>query len=183
MDLEQALHTRRTIHKYLPEPVAQGDLDKIMSAGHMAPCHRLTWPWRFIQVGPETREKIVPVAIACKTVKRERTPELEKSVRGKILTSGALIVVTQVRCEDAFRAKEDYAAVSCAIQNMMLMGHSLGLGTKWSTGGVTTHPDTYGVLGVDADKEEIVGFVWVGTPAAVPSIKRPDVSDVKRLLP
>ncbi len=183
MDLEQAIHTRRTIHKYLPDPVAQEDLDKMMMAGHMAPCHRLTWPWRFLQVGPQTREKIVPVAIACKTVNRARTPELEDSVRRKILGSGALIVVTQVRCDDAFRSKEDYAAVSCAIQNMMLVGHGLGLGTKWSTGGVTTHEDTYKVLGVDAALEEIVGFIWVGKPAMVPTIKRPDLTDVKRELP
>ena len=87
MDLEHAIHTRRTVHKYLTDAVAQEDLDKMMMAGHMAPCHKLTWPWRFIQVGPQTREKIVPVAIACKTVNRERTPELEKAVRGKILTS------------------------------------------------------------------------------------------------
>jgi len=183
MDLEHAIHTRRTVHKYLTDAVAQEDLDKIMLAGHMAPCHKLTWPWRFIQVGPETREKIVPVAIACKTVNRELTPELEQSIRGKILTPGALLVVTQVRTDNAFRSKEDYAAVSCAIQNMMLVGHGLGLGTKWSTGGVTTHADTYSVLGVDAEQEEIVGFIWVGTPAAVPTIKRPDLEAVKRQLP
>ena len=117
MDLEHAIFTRRTVHKYLPDAVAQDDLDKMMMAGHMAPCHKLTWPWRFIQVGPETREKIVPVAIACKTVNRECTPELEDSIRRKILGSGALIVVSQVRCDNDFRSKEDYAAVSCAIQN------------------------------------------------------------------
>ncbi len=183
MDLEHAIFTRRTVHKYLPDAVAQDDLDKMMMAGHMAPCHKLTWPWRFIQVGPETREKIVPVAIACKTVNRECTPELEDSIRRKILGSGALIVVSQVRCDNDFRSKEDYAAVSCAIQNMMLAAHGLGLGTKWSTGGVTTHEDTYKVLEVDAALEEIVGFVWVGTPAMVPTIKRPDLSAVKRQLP
>ena len=183
MDLEHAIHTRRTVHKYLTDAVAQEDLDKMMMAGHMAPCHKLTWPWRFIQVGPQTREKIVPVAIACKTVNRERTPELEKAVRGKILTSGALLVVTQVRSDDDFRSKEDYAAVSCAIQNMMLVAHGLGLGAKWSTGGVTNHEDTYSVLDVDEALEEIVGFVWVGKPAMVPNIKRPELDVVKRQLP
>ena len=183
MDLEHAIYNRRTIHKYLPDAVDQNDLDKIMMAGHMAPCHKLTWPWRFIQVGQQTREKIVPVAIACKTVNRERTPELEDAIRRKILGSGALIVVTQVRCDNAFRSKEDYAAVSCAIQNMVLVAHSLDLGTKWSTGGVTTHEDTYSVLNVDAALEEIVGFIWVGKPATVPTIKRPELSEVKRELP
>ena len=183
MDLMEVIQTRRTVHKYLPDAVAQESLDKMMTAGHFAPNHKLTWPWRFTQVGPATREKLVPVAIGCKAAKRELSEEMRASIAAKIVTPGALLVVSQLRSDDGFQSKEDYAAVCCAIQNMLLVAHGEGLGAKWSTGGVTSHADTYKVLNIDPEVEEIVGFVWVGAPALVPNIKRPPLDEMVRHLP
>lgn len=183
MDLLEAIHTRRTVHKYLPDAVPQEALDKLFLAGHHAPNHKLTWPWRFTHVGADTRQQLVPVAIACKAVKKDLSDDMKAAITAKIVTPGALIVVSQVRSDNAFQSKEDYAAVSCAIQNMMLAAHAEGLGTKWSSGGVTVHADTYSVLGIDPDLEEIAGFMWVGVPAQVPSIKRPALAEVVRKLP
>ena len=183
MDLLEAIHTRRTVHKYSPEVIPQETLDKLLMAGHHAPNHKLTWPWRFTVVGPQTRQQLVPVAIACKAVKRELSDEMKAAITAKIVTPGALVVVSQLRSDNDFQSKEDYAAVSCAIQNMMLAAHGEGLGTKWSSGGVTVHADTYSVLGIDQELEEIAGFIWVGVPAQVPTIKRPDIAAVTRKLP
>ena len=55
----------------------------------------------------------------------------------------------------------------------MLSLHAQGIGTKWSTGGVTKHPDTYALLGVDAEQERIVGFLWAGYAATVPAPEKP----------
>jgi nitroreductase len=183
MDLLEAIYTRRTVHKYLPDAIPQETLDRILMAGHYAPNHKLTWPWRFTQVGTQTRQKLVPVAVACKAAKRELSDDMKAAITAKIVTPGALIVVSQLRSDNEFQSKEDYAAVSCAIQNMMLAAHGEGLGAKWSSGGVTTHADTYAVLGIEPDLEEIAGFVWVGVPAKVPTIKRPDLAEVTRELP
>jgi hypothetical protein len=47
----------------------------------------------------------------------------------------------------------------------MLSFWSEGLGSKWSTGGVTTDTRTYQALGIDAAEQEIVGFLWAGQAA------------------
>ena len=93
-------------------------------------------------------------------------------------------MVSQVRSDDAFKAKEDYASVAMAILNLHLSVHADGYGAKWSTGGVTRHPETYATCGIDPAAEEIVGFVWVGVPRTTPRLAdRPPVTELLRTTP
>src|SRR5690606_15701478 len=55
MDL---LRSRRTIFDFLPDIVPSELLEEVVDAGRYAPNHKLTEPWRFTLVGPETRERI-----------------------------------------------------------------------------------------------------------------------------
>jgi nitroreductase len=151
--------------------------------GHalLAPNHKLTWPWRFIVVGPNTRTRLHVIGEKVKFGDREASAKQRAIVREKLLGPPALVVFTQVRCEGAFQLKEDYGAMACAIQNfsLSLVGH--GVGSKWSTGRLTRHPETYAVLGVDAEQEEIVGFLWAGFPAEpVSAIARPPLHQFVR---
>ena len=114
----------------------------------------------------------------------ELTADIEAMIRDKILNPAELIVVSIVRCSDPAIAREDYASAACAIQNLCLSLFADGFGSKWSTGKVTTHPETYEHLGIDPDLDEIIAFVWAGIPAddrKRPA--RPALSDVVRRLP
>jgi len=185
MDLHQAVLTRRTIQRYDGTPVARDALDRALEAAHHAPCHKLTWPWRFTVLGPEGRRFLVDLAVRLNQAKKkDRPPEqVEATVRGRLGSAGTLVVVSQVLAADAFRREEDYAATACAIQNLCLSLHADGYGTKWSTGGFTRHPDTYERLGIDADRERIVGVVLAGTPCAeVKTPPRPELQQVVRRL-
>ena len=179
MDFYDTIFNRRTVHNYLPEPVSDETVDRILAAAHMAPNHKLTWPWRFTLVGSETREQLLP--IACK-LKGATSSEMIAKISAKLLNPGALIVVTQHLQGDEFRQNEDYAAVCCAIQNILLAARAEGLGSKWSTGGLTQHPLICDLLEVDPVTEKVVGFIWVGTPKSVPVIERPELEmHIKRL--
>ena len=183
MNIYEAIKTRRTVHQYEPEVLSDEQVKRIVETGHYAPTHRLTWPWRFTLVGRQGREAIADRAVELKSVGRELTETQIEKIRAKVLNPGALVVVSQITSADDFQSKEDYAAVSCAIQNIALAAHVEGLGSKWSTGGITRDDRTYEVTGIEQDKEEIVGFIWLGTPKNVPTIKRPDFGDVLREVP
>jgi nitroreductase len=180
MNVYEAIHQRRTIHNYLPEPVDPAAVDRILAAGHMAPNHKLTWPWHFKVIGQETRASLVPIAFR---LKNATDPSIQKRIEDKLLSPGALIVVTQTRCEDAFREKENYAATCCAIQNILLAAKSEGLGSKWSTGALTQHPDICTLLEVDLKKESVAGFIWLGTAKNEPKIDRPELKAHITVLP
>lgn len=185
MDVQDALLGRRTAHGYQPNrPLPEGVLDAALSAAHHAPCHRHTWPWRFAVVGPDTRARLAEVAVAAKEAKRPLSEEGRAGVRAGVTNPSALVVVSQVLAESAEVREEDYAATACAIQNLQLSLHGHGVASKWSTGGVTRHPDTYALLGIDPSRERIVGFVWAGYPAApFPEVRRPPLEAHVRRAP
>ena len=184
MDINTVLLTRRTIHSWKALPMPDEVLETALQAAHMAPCHRYTWPWRFTKVGPNARSLIFDLTANLKKGNHEVIPErMRQALIRKIQNPAALVVVSMVRCEDAFTERENYAAVSCAIQNLSLSLHASGFGSKWSTGKVTRHEKSYEILGIDQSVEEIVGFIWAGVPETVPAApKRPDLSACVRVV-
>ena len=56
---------------------------------------------------------------------------------------------------------EELAAVACAIQNMLLMASSLGVGCYLSTGGVTYDEGAKDFFGL-GEQDKIIGFLNIG---------------------
>ena len=73
MHLREAINTRRTAHKWNPTPVPEKVLFDALEAAQMAPCHRLTWPWRFTIPGPD-KDKTLRVGRAIKSRKTGTEP-------------------------------------------------------------------------------------------------------------
>ena len=182
MDLITLIKTRRTIHRYLDRPVDPSIIDEAIEAAHFAPNHKHTWPWRFTKIGPHTKEKIDTAALAMKATNGPLEGQALTLFKEKRIYPG-LVVVSQIRNNDPFQSKEDYAAVACAIQNFTLALHQHQIGSKWSTGTLIRSPRAYELLGINPQAEEIVGFLWYGYPSHTPKVNRPDLSEVTRMTP
>ena len=185
MNVQEAIHSRRTAHKWAETRVPYEVLERGLQAAQMAPCHRHTWPWRFTLPGDVARQALFEVGVGLKAKKLVNTaPEtLRRRLHGKLLTP-ALVVVSQVLDADPFREKEDYAACACAIQNFCLSVTGDGYQSKWSTGALTTDSATYKILALREEVERIVGFVWVGKPDhETEAPPRPELDSVLRSIP
>jgi nitroreductase len=189
MELYEALLSRRTVFKYEDTPVPDDVLDRALEAARWAPNHKLTEPWRFLVVGPETRLKLGPVAERLAYQKankqgREATPELIDKQIKKITELPALVVVLNRKSpDDAFLEREDYAASCCALHNLVLSLHADGFGSQWGTGGLTRDAETYRLLDVDPEQWDIIGFVKIGRPQTVPATRRRPLDEVVSRLP
>lgn len=64
MDLLTAIRTRRTTNtRFLPEPIAEGDIRTLLEAASYAPSHFNSQPWRFVLIrDASTRSRIAKVA-------------------------------------------------------------------------------------------------------------------------
>jgi nitroreductase len=185
--IRSVMAERTTVHDYAPTAVDIGAVNRGLAVALAAPNHRITEPWRFTVVGPQMREALVAISIELKGQKSggKVDPSTASSVRDKMVNPAWLVVVSQVKNANPDVAREDYAAVACAIQNLMLSLHAEGISSKWSTGAVIRDPRSYQHLGIDAEREEIVGFVWVGMPSKTPVkvARKLDVAAVTRYLP
>jgi nitroreductase len=184
-DIRSVMLERRTVHDYLDAPLPQGAVERAIEVALAAPNHRMTEPWRFYRVGPRTRGQLCEISIELKSGGAQPRDDLVATTRRKMLNPAELLVVSRIRSEDPRVEREDYAAIACAIQNLSLSLWSEGIGSKWSTGGVTRAEATYAALNIDAHVEEIVGFIWVGMAAKQkPKVpRRLSADDVVRRLP
>ena len=170
------LRTRRSIDFYEPTPVDPAVLLDAIDVARWAPNHKLTEPWRFYLVGPQTAAGIIEIAAQIDAAKKgERAGEARRA-RWKAIPG--FFVLTCVRSDGAMREHEDYGACCCAAENLMLYLWQRGIGTKWGTGGVTRDPRFYELLGIDATKETVVGLFFYGVPKVVPEQKRKPIEDI-----
>jgi len=169
METLKTLLGRRTVHKYKSDPVPDVILQRALEAAMQAPNHKLTFPWRFITVGPKSRKVLFEIVLEIKSAGADCSDTVRKAIEAKVLNPGALVIVALKKDPDPLRAREDYAATSCAIQNLMLSLWNDGFGSKWTTGRPTRHEKTYALAGVDQNEEEIVGFVWGGIAECIPT--------------
>lgn len=177
MDVYEAIHGRRSISRFRPEPVPPTLLAAVLEAGIWAPNHHLTEPWRFIVVGPTVREEL---AERYGRLRAERLPaeatERRERVRqdsvAKFMAIPTLVAVATEQVGDEQRQAEDYAATCCAVQNIQLAAWAEGVGMKWSTSEITRDPLAYELLGLDPQNMRIIGFLYVGYPADVPTRPR-----------
>ncbi|MCB0351695.1 MAG: nitroreductase [Bdellovibrionales bacterium] len=178
MNILDLILTRRTIHSFATDTVSKEIIEKAVLAGIHAPNHKQTWPWRFYNLKYETRLALGKLDAQIKA-KSSATPTSDaaiKSFEHKFMEHGAILVLGLKRTEMPKQAREDYASVACAVQNMSLYLASEGYGTKWSTGKITTLDDTYELLKIDQSEIEIVGFLWIGKAKAEPPMPvRPDL--------
>lgn len=166
------LRSRRTVHLFEPAPVPDDLVLRALDLARWAPNHRLTEPWRFTLLGPETAAAVVD--LNARLVAEARGPAAGAAKRARWSAVPGWLVVTCHVSEHAVRMREDYAACCCAIQNLQLYLWSEGVGVKWTTGAVTRDPAFYDLVGIDSRTETVVGLLWYGVPAAVPeALRRP----------
>jgi len=182
MNLETLFRDRRTIHWYRPDPLPDGALERALVAANWAPCHKLTFPWRFLRMGPETRALVEQVAVRVK-LGDDRTPRKLERLYKRWRGPAEMLAVVQVVSPDPAREREDYAALAMAVQNFQLSMWAEGVGCKWSTGRITRDPELLGAFQLQ-EGEACRGFLWVGTPDRLPGPPpRPAMDVVLRELP
>lgn len=189
MELFEAILNRRTIKDFNAAPVGEELLRRVLNAGLWAQNHRMTQPWRFTILGPETKAALASINAELKTgsVPGADPSTLEKmtgDAKAKILSKPAVVVVSQRFGGDEEQRLEDYAAVCCAVQNIQLAAWAEGLGMQWSTGKLIRHAATYALLKIDTGEEQITGLLYFGFPANVPEAHpRKPLDEVLRHLP
>ena len=138
----RVMSVRRDMRHFLPDPLDDALLERLLSAAHMAPSVGFMQPWRFIRVrSPELRTKIHALAEAerVKTAQAlaEREDEFMRLKVEGILDCGELLVAALAHGRDGHvfgrrtMPEMDLASVACAIQNLWLAARAESVGMGW----------------------------------------------------
>ena len=165
-DCYDTLLARRTRKAMDGTPLSRTTVERLLQAGHRAPQHRMSHPWRFSPLDQAGITELGRWILASRQV--VEWPDANKGPRkaAKLVddyfpTLGAMIQVTQVIADDPEVDLEDHAATAAAAQNILLAAEAAGLASFWSSSAALRHPDTLARLGADPDRERFVASVWL----------------------
>ena len=182
MDAIDALMNRNSVPaRLLQEPAPKGhELEEILDTGMRAPDHAALRPWRFLIIRGKARDKLGDVmadAMArCDTTVSEERLENQ---RRKPLRSPLIIAIYAKVTENHPKAPEieQIITTGAAAQNIINAAHAKGYGGIMLTGPLAHNSDVKGALGL-AEKDQIICFLYLGTPAEKPRAKpRPRAID------
>jgi 5,6-dimethylbenzimidazole synthase len=174
MELWDAIRNRRSCRKFSPQPVKDENLRKIIEAATWAPSPANNQPWEFVILTDQ--EMKGRLHTACLKSKEEAFQKSGWRWLGKyqidfLLQAPMIIAAVGDPAKtgvDQFIAEtsDGYKyACAAAIQNMLLMAHSLGLAGLWYT--LFDQRTVKGLLDVPHDRT-VCALICLGKPGAEP---------------
>jgi nitroreductase len=155
------IKSRRNIKKFKPNVVEQNLITSWLEAAAMAPNHRMTEPWEIYFIGTETRGKL--------------------NHKTNFGNAPIVMLILSKHGASSVETEENALATACFIQNFNLAAWSEGVGTFWSSIGIT--PKNRAILGVP-DNYDVIGVLGVGYPEVIPEAKpRTPIRNKMRNLP
>lgn len=141
LTVEEAIHSRRSIRKFKPDPVPDELVARVLEAARLAPSGTNRQPWRFqVITDAALKEKLckeasfnqthimtAPVVIACGS-------ELLTFVKGHKLAppGGSYFGADSEEWEELSKFVGDaHSYTAIAVEHMALMATGLGLGSCW----------------------------------------------------
>ncbi|HMI74756.1 MAG TPA: 5,6-dimethylbenzimidazole synthase [Steroidobacteraceae bacterium] len=133
---------RRDMRHFLPDPLDDALLRRLLGAAHMAPSVGLMQPWRFIRIRDPALRSSVHALVEAERIKTaqalaEREDEFMRLKVEGILECGELLVAALAdgREDHVFGRRTmpemDLASVACAIQNLWLAARAENVGMGW----------------------------------------------------
>lgn len=169
----KAIHTRRDVRdQFLPDPVPDDVLRRLLEAAHHAPSVGLSQPWNFIVIrAQQDRDRVWR---AFQQANAEAA-EMFEGTRRETYTSLKLEGIRKapvnicVTCDRSRGGKVvlgrthnpnmDVYSTVCAIQNLWLAARAEGIGMGWVS--IFRDADLRAILGIP-DRIEIVGYLCLG---------------------
>lgn len=140
--LWRALRERRDMRHFLPDPLPEGALERLVEAAHFAPSVGFMQPWRFIRITDAAlRQSLHTHVDAERLATAEALPSrndefLKVKIEGIRDCAEVLVATLMPGREKHLIGRRtlpemDIASLGCAIQNMWLAARAEGIGLGW----------------------------------------------------
>lgn len=167
VEFNSIIKNRRTILPPLYEKgkiVPDEIIWQILENANYAPNHKHTEPWRFTVFTGEGLQHFAELQSSLyKKYAGEKFKEikLKKLMDFPLMSSHVIAIGMKRNTENKIREIEEIEATACAVENMFLTVTAYGLGSYWTTGGITYFEEAkpYFDLGPD---DKLLGFFYIG---------------------
>jgi nitroreductase len=173
MDAVFALHQRVSSPRVTAPAPSADQLKVLISAAMRAADHGNMRPWRFLIIEGDGLVRLGELFAEAATAKN---PDITQSEMDRCHTNAQrapMIIVSIARCRPNPKVPhiEQIIAAGAATQNLLNAAFAINVGAVWRTGDMAYDDLVKQGLGL-IDGEEIIGFIYVGTPTVPPQAPR-----------
>lgn len=172
-NIAKIIRERRSVKNgYTNEEVPTALVKELLEDARWAPTHGMREPWRFIFIPTERKQAFIESFV-------QYFPKDTQDKKREMFNQPAAFMFAVMK-EDPRQKQweENFAAISCMIQNFQLLAWEQQLGVVWKTPPQINEPKVRDMLGVEPD-EKIVGFINLGFFDQKPKDKtRKSVDDI-----
>lgn len=170
MEVTEAIQTRRSVGRVTQDAIPDETVQRILESAVHAPNHKLTEPWEFHVFSGRGRGELAKARAELAAIQAEEEGDDEEMIPGRVsrerkkaFRAPVVIVVISKAGLGEVESLENYAACCCAVQNMQLSAHGMGLASMWRTGPVAYHPYMHDFFGLD-EGDHVVAHLYIGHP-------------------
>jgi coenzyme F420-0:L-glutamate ligase / coenzyme F420-1:gamma-L-glutamate ligase len=178
---EAAMRARRSVRRYLEQPVRRAALERVLAAAAWAPSAHNRQPWRFsVLTHSDDKQRLAHAMGERLRADRLRDGDDIRVIdgdvarsRARITEAPALIVVSMTladmdRYPDPRRSEAErimaIQSVAMAVQNLLLAAHNEGLGACWMCAPLFCADAVRAAVGLPEDHEP-QALITLGAPA------------------
>lgn len=170
MDAVELLLKRSSMPRVVAPGPNQEQLDLLEAAALRVPDHMNLTPYQCLVYQNEALQSLSEIFTAVADLEGLSPAERTRAAQLPLRAPCLIIVTTCYVDEPKVPRQEQYASAACATMAMQQMAFALGLGAVWRTGVYAESDHMKKALGIDVTND-IVGFLYVGTPAVPTPIK------------
>ncbi len=166
-NINSVILRRKSIYPYQfdqEKKIEDSIIWQILENANRAPNHKQTEPWRFSVFSGEGLKYFGN--LQAELYKRyagtsfsER--RLEKLLEYPLLSSHVISIGMKRNETNKLPEIEEIEAVACAVQNMFLTVTAYGMGSYWSSAGITYFEQAKPYFGLD-NNDKLLGFFYIG---------------------
>ena len=171
MDAIELLLTRQSTPRLTAPAPDESQLKVILDAAIRVPDHGALAPWEFIIATGEGLETLADIFVDAAKASGADEDFVHKAKGMPMRAPMVITVVAKTQAHPKVPVLEQQIAAGCATMAMQQAAFALGLGAVWRTGDFAFDANVNAALGLKAD-DQIVGFLYIGTPA-VAAPKKP----------
>jgi nitroreductase len=152
-----------------PAPTGN-ELEHILQAGLRAPDHGHLQPFRFLLAEGEGLNRLGGLLAESAKQDGDNEEVIERAKQMPLRAPMVITVVAKVTSHNKVPDFEQHLAAGCAVMAMQMAAQAQGFGGIWRSGPLMYSRALHELLGLAA-QDQIVGFLYVGTPAT--SLRQP----------
>ncbi|PCI57853.1 MAG: NAD(P)H nitroreductase [Gammaproteobacteria bacterium] len=145
------------------------DLETILAAGMRVPDHACLQPWHFTVVTGNGLQRLSDLLVQSSD---SQSANLEKIAKMPFRAPMIIVVTTEFVQHDKVPSQEQLITAGCCAHAMQMAAFALGYGAMWRTGELAYNTKVKQGLVVKGHNE-IVGFLYIGTPCREQVLKAP----------